>query len=285
MPIGNWLRYKIDLKGRTESGQGYLYSGEDPLLTRSVTVKKIVGNLQSAEREAALMASYGQNHFLPQVFDFFVFGEDGYIVTDALPVEPVGDDPVQGKRRELSKAIRITQNVLRGLRHLHEKGILHACLEPRHVLLADDRSSTVKISGFSCAVRKRVQGYYKGPEPGGRWEYMAPEQFVPTEQYLAPRQLMGEVQLDDRADLYSAAALCYYLLTGQAPFSSSEAAYSETATFYGDVLRRHEQGQMGEWKGVPEDLKMILIKAMHPDRDQRPANAGEFLNLLRPYEK
>lgn len=277
---GNWLRYKVELTARPESDQGELFSAEDTLLSRPVTIKKISGNVDAATREAALMASYGQNLFLPQVFDFFSFGVDGYIVTDALPPATILGD---GKRRELTKAIRITQNILRGLRHLHEKGVLHACLEPRHVLLSEDRSSTVKISGFAHAVKKRVQGYYQGPAPKADWAYMAPEQFEASAGFTPPGAVSGEVQLDDRADLYSAAAICYYLLMGSKPFTTGLDPKAPTA--YAECYRRHEQGQVGEWNGVPDDLKFVLIKAMHPDRDSRPANANEFMNQLRPFEK
>ena len=280
MPYGQWQRYRVDLNPRT----GPYYYGEDPVLRRYVSIKKVKDEAANAEQEAILMAHYGYSPFLPQVYDYFAFGSDGYIVMEYLPGERLGNDPKIGPKREATKAVRIVMNVLRGLRQLHEKGRLHTSIEPRSIMISEGRSATVKLTDFSASVRIKPEGGWKGPCPGGTWEYMPPEQFVPLENFKPPAHLQGEVRLDERSDLYSVACVLYFLLNGRAPFFPSE--IMDPTEYYAECMFRHKAGQAGDWdERIPEELKAALEKALAPEPENRPANSQEFMNLLRSFEK
>lgn len=269
MAKGYWNRYEVDLTPKHLGAFGQLYFGYDPILQRKVAIKKL-SSIESAKYEARVMAGYGAHEFLPQVYDFFTFGTDGYIVMEFIEGQRLGHH-LKGRKREKGKAVRITMNILRGLRHLHKKGYLHTDIQPENILIHEDQSRTVKIVDFSSAVKKNRDGIWKGKPKGGTWEYMPPEQFEKN------------AILDDSSDVYAAAGVCVYLLTGQAPFLPDfEITGEDTVDKYRAECKTLHSYIL-ECDLNDKSLKEILIKATHPNRKKRYRSAQELINALRPF--
>lgn len=96
------------------------------------------------------------------------------------------------------------RQLLLALIHLHARDVVHADIKPANLLL--DEEGDLRLVGFGNA---RWIG--AGPlSPGGMPQFMSPE------------QIRGEV-LDVRADLFSAGAVLYQILTGTRPFEGRAA--------------------------------------------------------------
>lgn len=91
------------------------------------------------------------------------------------------------------------RQLLLALVHVHAHGVVHAGIHPGILLLADE--GDLRLISFANARR----------ESGGPMPAAGITQFMP------PEQLRGEV-LDVRADLFSAGAVLYQILTGKQPF-------------------------------------------------------------------
>ena len=92
--------------------------------------------------------------------------------------------------------------------HLHAHGVVHADIKPANLLLDD--TGNLQVIGFGNA--RRIGA---GPlPPGGMPQYMSPE------------QLRGEA-LDVRADVFSAGAVLYHILTGKRPFDGTASEVTE----------------------------------------------------------
>src|SRR5262245_31289824 len=137
VPIGSVLdgRYRIDAVLGT-GGMGRVYKGEHTGIGRTVAIKVLHATLgrskeatQRFQREA--IASGRLDH--PNIVDVSDFGvlDDGgcYLVMELLEGESLGDR-LDRERIPWREAVDILRGVLRGLRHAHDRGVVHRDIKP-----------------------------------------------------------------------------------------------------------------------------------------------------------
>ncbi len=96
--------------------------------------------------------------------------------------------------------------VLRGIRFLHERGIIHRDIKPENILL--DEGDVPKISDFGWSV-----------EGGAR------KTFCGTLEYMAP-EVLQRGNYDEKVDVWALGILLYEMLHGRAPFQVPSRAIS-----------------------------------------------------------
>lgn len=102
----------------------------------------------------------------------------------------------------LEKALGLAKQILLGLAHAHQQGIVHRDIKPANIFVTEDEQ--VKILDFGIARLAMSNVTAQG-------------EIVGTPQYISPEQLRGEV-VDNRADIWSFAVLLFQMLTGTLPF-------------------------------------------------------------------
>ncbi|WP_437958163.1 serine/threonine-protein kinase [Sorangium sp. So ce119] len=99
-----------------------------------------------------------------------------------------------------------------------------------------------------------------------------------TPYYMSPEQILGEHDVDHRADIWSLGVILYECLTSVRP--------NEAASM-GKVLKRILTGAMrpiGEVApALPADVAAMVDRMLSPDRAQRPADLREVGALLERY--
>lgn len=152
-----------------------------------------------------------------------------------------------------SAALDVLRDVVRGLAHAHERGIVHGDVKPGNILFrASDEAVLVDfgVAGLARPGDGRAQIH------GGTPDYMSPE------------QASGE-PIDARSDYYSLGVVLYEMLTGRLPFPSEPQE---------SVARRDRQPPPlpppRQW------LQPLLDALLAPDPQDRPATAAELLELL-----
>jgi hypothetical protein len=129
--------------------------------------------------------------------------------------------------------------------HAHAKGMLHLSLSPELIAL-DERS--------------RYDGILEELENG---------ETPSTLNYTAP-EVFADVTPDERADVYSLAAILLALLSGRAPFSARN--HSAQAT----IVRVVRDVPDLNIPGAPDELLALLDVALRKDPSQRQLSAAEF---------
>jgi serine/threonine protein kinase len=93
--------------------------------------------------------------------------------------------------------------------------------------------------------------------------------------YLSPEQVLRGVA-DSRSDIYSIGIIAYELLTGEKPFSGDSPI---------NIAYRHVNERVSAPSllvaGVPESLDALVLGATSINPDDRPKDAGVFLEQLR----
>jgi serine/threonine-protein kinase len=109
------------------------------------------------------------------------------------------------------KALVIIYQACRALRHAFRRGIVHRDVKPSNFLLTRGSGHrVVKLTDFGVA--RQVQSQESRLTCTGFT--------VGTVDFMPPEQARDSGAADHRSDLYSLGATWYYLLAGQAPFSS-----------------------------------------------------------------
>ncbi|MBI1944433.1 MAG: serine/threonine protein kinase [Deltaproteobacteria bacterium] len=261
-------RYRID--GELGRGaMGTVYLGHDTTIDRPVAIKTIHRQLLTGSHGAEWEQRFRREvraagrcvH--PNIVTVFDYGEaDGlpYIVMEHVDGSSLRE--LVRSRGALSpgNAAAIIEQVLLALGHAHEQGVVHRDVKPANVLLLAD--GQVKVTDFGIARLESVDG--KGNERAavGTPGYMAPEQF-------------GSLDVDRRADLYSAGVVLFELLTGSRPFhGGGEQALREK------VLHQPPPRPSTVRPSVPRELDPVLERALAKGPAHRFQSAEEFLEAL-----
>ena len=93
----------------------------------------------------------------------------------------------------------------RGLRHVHNNGVVHRDIKPQNILLTED--GTVKVSDFGIARALASSTRSRTASLMGTHEYVSPEQWASG-------------SLDGRLDQYALGIVLYEMLSGAAPFQA-----------------------------------------------------------------
>jgi eukaryotic-like serine/threonine-protein kinase len=169
--------------------------GESALLARFYREAKAAARLQHPNVVSVL--DVGENHDGKHV-----------MVMELVEGESLGDQMEAGLPPE--RIVPIVIQLLAGLEHAHDAGLVHRDLKPDNVLV--DRDGIARIADFGIAALARHD------EPIDK--LTGTGMIVGTPLYMAPEQARGE-PVDHRADLYALGIILYEMLAGTSPFDGS----------------------------------------------------------------
>lgn len=158
----------------------------------------------------------------------------------------------------LPRAVAITDGVLAGLCALHEAGIVHRDLQPDNVFLARDAERD--------HVRLIDLGFAEEPDAGST----AVDTIVGTPSFMSPEQTTCSRAITRRSDLFAAALLLYYALSGKLPFRGTSDLQIAIA-----IVRRAPVPLRRERPELPHAVDELLARALakHPDARFESARA------------
>jgi eukaryotic-like serine/threonine-protein kinase len=156
-------------------GFGAVYEAFDPELGRDVALKALRprrgGRPISPETirlEAEAVAKLNHPNMVT-LFDVGSCPAGPYLVMELLRGQTLADRLDQGAL-PLDEALRVADELARGLAHAHQHGVIHRDLKPANAYLCEDGG--VKILDFGLAHLLGSEGSSEGGTP----DFMAPEQ-------------------------------------------------------------------------------------------------------------
>ncbi len=155
------------------------------------------------------MASINHTNIL-QAFDYGDEQGQPYFVMPFLEGASLGDLLEKSGRLGVRTSFSIALQVVRGLSYAHQRGMIHRDLKPDNLFVAHD--GTVKILDLGLAKLMEEATYSTSKRP------TLPGTVVGTPHFMAPEQILGDPNLDHRADLYSLGTTLFQMLTGRLPF-------------------------------------------------------------------
>lgn len=140
----------------------------------------------------------------------------------------LADELAAGRGEDRGWLRRIYGEVLTGLAHAHERGVIHRDVKPPNVLFC---GGEVKVSDFGLG--KRLDPDATNLTKTATW--------MGTEPYMAPEQFADAKHIDASADVYALGKLLWEMLVGQPPpilHVDSEAVPAEYRFFLDKCTRR-----------------------------------------------
>jgi len=247
---------------------------------RQVAIKMIEPSQAGTEmrerfaREAILLASVASKHVGNIVGFGFERGQP-FLVLDLLRGETLDaklrrDGPVP-----LHLATRWVEELLLGVRDIHDRQIIHRDIKPSNIFLhregggRDGRGpasdETVKLIDFGVARLKEVTG-----DTGG---LTSTNHLIGSMGYMAPEQFKNAKTVGFAADLYAVGVCIFRILTGRLPFVSR--------SLEAVVRMKTEQRAplVSSLPGMPhnERLDWFVVKTMAGDPQARFQSARDML--------
>jgi len=261
--VGN---YKIEAK-LGEGGMGAVYRGVDTMLDREVAIKALKPELASQtsivdrfRSEAVTLAKLNHPN-IAALYTMFRQGEELYMVLEFVRGETL--DTILQKRGALSaeEAIPVFCQVLDGIDHAHELGIVHRDIKPANIMLTEN--GKLKVLDFGIA---RLLGSARMTRAGN---------IIGTLEYMAPEQVKGQ-ETDARSDIYALGMMLYEVLTGKTPFDTENEF--ELMKLQTESTPRSPRELN---PNIPEAVETAIMRSIEKNPDNRFQTAGEFReNLL-----
>lgn len=238
-------------------GTGEVHLAYDNYLQRDVALK--ITRLNQFDQSAdgarnrrmwlneTRLAGKLKHPFIVEVIEAGSTDEFDYLVMEYLPGGTLKQYTTFDKLLSLDRLVDILFKVCNALDYAHKMGVLHRDIKPSNILLSEDGS--IKISDFGSAFLTNSE--LTQVDTVGTLPFMAPEHF---------RQSRPTMQ----SDVYAVGVMTYQLLTGSLPFtakSSEELIYQK---LHGEALPLEARRQ-----DIPQQLRFVVHRAMHPDKDLR----------------
>ncbi len=162
-------------------------------------------------------------------------------------------------------AVSFAIQILRGLQHAHDKGIVHRDVKPQNIIVLADR--TIKVTDFGIARFARNESQ------------TITDKAIGSVHYISPEQAKGELT-DEKADIYSLGVIMYEMLTGSLPFEA-ESAVSVA------IMQLQTEPKLPTHINplIPLGLEQITMRAMQKDVRNRYKSAAEMLRDLEQFKR
>jgi serine/threonine-protein kinase len=194
-------------------------------------------------------------------------------------------------RSSVPERLRLFRAICEAVRYAHRHLVVHRDLKPSNILV--DGTGSVKLLDFGIA--KQLEDTASAPAADRTRTGMQ----LMTPAYAAPEQLRGE-RPGLQGDVYALGVILHELLTGHAPFDLNNATPAEAAA----IIARDAPAKPSLSTGVAghdgtddsagpalrrlgsaarDELDVLCITAMHPDRARRYASVEAFMRDVDHY--
>jgi eukaryotic-like serine/threonine-protein kinase len=256
-------------------GMGDVYLAEHTALPDIKCAVKVLRRELSANesfveilRAEARKQSRLKHDNVVQIHDFFAWNGRYCLVQSFVRGETLNRLIAKApKGLDLRFALRVICEVLSGLDHAHEQGILHCDIKPSNIII--DESGRARILDFGIARDLGASSADSDVLTAGTPDYMSPEQILPP------------FEVDHRTDVYSCGVTLFEMLSGRLPFGHAPAQVD------GEMPQvRLDPPDVRRFRAdVPEALARIVVTATQRDRDRRFAGCADFREAIIGYQR
>jgi eukaryotic-like serine/threonine-protein kinase len=275
-------RYELlELLGH--GGMGEVWRAQHRMLAREAAIKLVRPELLGAsssgeaklivqrfEREARATAALSSPHTI-RIFDFGT--------TDAgifyYVMELLAGRDLESLVREFGpippdRALFLLRQVCHSLADAHARGLVHRDIKPANIYACRMglEYDFVKVLDFGLVK-------FAGKAAIQQTLMTAEHTTTGTPAYMAPEIILGESEVDRRADVYALGCVAYYLLTGQLVFEAD----TPMKMFLHHVQTPPTPPSQRVEVRIPPELDALVLACLEKDPAKRPQDASELFRI------
>jgi eukaryotic-like serine/threonine-protein kinase len=264
-------------------GQGEVWRARHRLLARPAAIKlarpdlladlprpQQQAMLQRFEREARITSTLCSPHTV-HLFDFGVT-EDGSLYAVMELLDGLDLDSLVTKHGPVppERAVHFLVQACDSLAEAHARRLVHRDIKPQNLMACRYGLEVdfLKVLDFGL-----VLGLDRSTESARRLTALGAVAGTPA--YLAPEIVLGEADIDHRADIYALGCVGFWLLTGRTVFEADS---------HRTMLMNHLQTDPSFpplAEKVPAEFERLLLRCLNKDPADRPENAVALRRDLR----
>lgn len=244
-------------------GMGVVWRAFDQTLRRHVACKVLFGSethdpvfQRRFEREAHHIASLSHPNIV-MVYDSGTDGDFSFIVMEYVEGASLRRVLGAGHTMPVGATAALAVQVLNGLGHAHDRGIVHRDVKPSNLLFTS--AGAVKVADFGIA-KSMVDVT----------ELTAAGAFVGTSTYASPEQLAGR-PIGPASDIYSLGCVLFQCLSGQPPFIADAGGRHVVQHQYADPPSLSAMSL-----GIPDEISGAVARSLAKDPNDRFSSAADM---------
>jgi hypothetical protein len=261
-------------------GMGEVYLARELATNRPVAIKMMTPAVAASERaklrfERELdVLKHLRHSKIVEFYDVFDLGGQYQLVMEYVDGKNalawVGS---LGEPLSVPAAASLGVQLLSALDHAHEKGYVHRDIKPSNLLVMGTHGRPkLKLSDFGLAKSFRDNAGFAGLTHQG--------DIGGSSGFISPDHIRDFREAKEPADLYSAGATIYYLMTGQYPFFGFD---PNRADSYAMILEHPPVPLRAHRPDVPDALDRVIRKALEKQPQARWKSAAAFAAALQPF--
>jgi serine/threonine-protein kinase len=237
------------------------------LITRRREAMKILANGRPTSQEYAhrvlreirLQASLDHPN-IAAVLNAFWLEDDLVMIMELIDGVSLAQI-IEQRRLPIEHALMIIRQVLLGLDHAHQHGVIHRDVSTANIIVAENYR--VKLTDFGLA---KGAADLNSTETGG---------MIGSPYYISPEQVRSANAADQRSDVYSTGIVLYELLTGSRPFEADS-----TFLLMQAHVQMRPQPAIERNAAIPQYINEAVMRAIAKKPADRFQSASEFLAAL-----
>ena len=255
--------------GRNAFCETFLAKEKSWFVRRRCIIKKfrpILGNPKADQirklfyQEAKVLKRLkGKNHKVPRIYEYFMDGEDFYLVREWIDGLTLKQKVQQQGKLPEEEVEQILDSVLSCLKYIHGYGIVYRQLKPSSIILRQSHKGYLPVPIYFGGV-KELETNITQPHQGNLT-------LASQQEYIPPEQEQGKSVY--ASDLYSLGLTAIYLLTGKTPAELSVDPQTQRLLWYEEISDRRNH------------LIRVIDRAIHPKISDRFTSAEAMLKALR----
>lgn len=253
MSIKQFLEPYEIIKELGKGGFSIVYLAKEKATGRLVAIKVIEKddeNTTALKTELSIQREF-ESPYIVNILSYFEDESHFLLVIEYVNGGELFDAIVNNGAYSEFDAAKMVQQILIGLKVLHDNNVIHRDLKPENLLISVDDATgetTVKISDFGLA---------------GIFSDEKISQYCGTEGYAAP-EIMNNVPYDSSVDIWSLGVIVYILLCGFRPFESDD-----RYELYQQVTSGKVEFPSPEWDDISKEAIDFVSSMLKIDPAQR----------------
>ena len=229
--------------------------------------------LRRFEREAQATAALSSPHTI-RLFDFGVTHEGTFYYV----MELLSGRDLESLVREFgpvpaNRAIHLLRQVCHSLADAHARGLVHRDIKPANIYVCRMglEYDFVKVLDFGLVKFNDKSASSVAQET----MLTASNTTTGTPAFMAPEVILGQTDVDRRADVYALGCVAYYLLTGQFVFEAD----TPMKMFLHHVQTTPTPPSQRTELPIPRELDDLVMACLEKDPNKRPQDAERLFEM------